>query len=107
MLGLLDGLRRGPGGSIVPGQPLARILNKGLAGSGAELPEAVVSDATNTLLLKIFFHSQPTVFAASLGPKFVGSRRIPSRVMNSIGDMADGNFLDRPVRKKIGRASGR
>ena len=96
---LLDRLGRRAGGGIVPGQTFASVFNQRLAGGGAKLPKVVVGDAAN-ILLQVFRRPQPAVFSTGLRPKIVGGRRVPGRHVNSVGHMADGHFVLRPVRKK-------
>src|SRR5664279_4861131 len=86
-------------GGIVLRQTFASVFHQRLAGSEAKFPKGVVGDEAN-VLLQLFRLSQPAVFATSLRPKFVGCRRIPSWNVNSVGHMADRNFILRPVRKK-------
>src|SRR5271166_1012884 len=100
MFRLFNGLGRSPGSGIMPGQTLTRVTNKALNGSSAELPKDFVSDATDTLLLHIFRHAQPAILATGFRPQLVSSRRIPGRVMNSVGDVADGDFVHRQSRKE-------
>src|ERR1035438_247345 len=100
MLRVVNGLGGGAGGGIMPGQTLTRIINEALGGSSAQLPEVFVWDVTDPLLLQIFLHAQPAVFAAGPCPKCVVGRRIPGRVMNAVRDVADRDFIHRPARKK-------
>src|SRR5208337_1410324 len=78
---------------------LASVFNERLAGGGAELPELAVGDTAN-VLLQGFRRPQPAVFSTGLRPKLVGGRRVPGRHVDSVGHMADGHLVLRPVWKK-------
>ena len=83
----------------MPGQSLASVFNKRLAGGGAKLPKASVGDAAN-VLLQGFRRALPAVFSTGIGPKIVGFRRVLARHVNSVSHMSDGYFICWPSGKK-------
>src|ERR1700736_4574178 len=99
MLRAAHRLGRCAGGGELPGQSLASVFHKRLAGGDPKLPEAGVGDAANVL----FQGSRgpwPAVLSTGLRPKIVGCSRIPARFVNSIGHVSDGHFVRWPVGKK-------
>ena len=92
-------LRRRAGDGKFPGQPFAGVFNERLAAGGAKLPEPGVGNTANVLLQR-FRRPQPAVLSAGLRPKIVGRRRVPSRHVDTVGDVPDGHFVLRPARKK-------
>ena len=92
-------LKRRAGGSVVPGQSLASIVNQRLASGHAKLPKAGVGDAAN-VLFEVFCRPQPAVLATGFRPKRIGRGRVPGWHVDSVRHMSDRHLLLRPVRKE-------
>ena len=52
------------------------------------------------VVFQVLLCPQPAVLPASLGPKIVRCRRVPSRHMDSVSHMADGHLVLGPAWKK-------
>ena len=86
-------------GSQLPGQSLASVFNKRLAGGEAKLPEFGIAEAAN-VLLQGFRRPQPAAFPTAFRPKIIGRGRVPGRHVHSVSDMSDRHFVGWPVGKK-------
>ncbi len=74
------------------GQPLARILNQGLAPGGTTRPKLLVGTGLDRLGERLQ-RSAPALLTAGARPEAVGPGRIPGRHVHPVGNRAYRNFL--------------